>query len=212
MTKGSKKAGPTQKKKDSAKTKERILKAAEKLFAEKGFSGARTREIADLAGVQLPLIHRYFVSKEKLYLTVIEHTDEKIGRFIDVTSSFQGDFREKLYRLIDSGFDFLFENRQFFKLIRRDIDDGNFGLRHMEEPSSIMLGKLTDFFKEGIDQGFLENCDPRDLAFTLDSLGSHFFPGNPSAENLWGKDCFTKKGIERRKEHIKYIFKRLLMK
>jgi AcrR family transcriptional regulator len=44
----------------------KILETAEKVFAEKGFDGARVDEIAKLAGVNKALIYYYFESKDKL--------------------------------------------------------------------------------------------------------------------------------------------------
>ena len=44
-----------------------IIDAALKLFAEKGFSGTRTKEIAELAGISETLIFAHFKSKEELY-------------------------------------------------------------------------------------------------------------------------------------------------
>lgn len=48
-------------------TAERILNAAKKIFQAKGYDGATTREIADLAGINLTLINRYFGSKLGLF-------------------------------------------------------------------------------------------------------------------------------------------------
>lgn len=45
----------------------RIIDAALKLFADKGFSGTRTREIAELAGISETLIFQHFKTKEDLY-------------------------------------------------------------------------------------------------------------------------------------------------
>jgi TetR/AcrR family transcriptional regulator len=45
----------------------KILKAAEAVFAEKGFDGATTAEIAARAGVPKPNIHYYFGTKQQLY-------------------------------------------------------------------------------------------------------------------------------------------------
>ena len=52
-------------------TKERILIAAKREFAEKGFDGARMGAIAKKAKANQALIHYYFESKEKLYEQVI---------------------------------------------------------------------------------------------------------------------------------------------
>ena len=45
----------------------KILYAAEKLFAEKGFAATSTRDIAKNAGVNVSMISYYFRSKEKLF-------------------------------------------------------------------------------------------------------------------------------------------------
>lgn len=47
-------------------TEEKILKAATKVFTEKGYAGTRTRDIAEEAGINLALLNYYFRSKEKL--------------------------------------------------------------------------------------------------------------------------------------------------
>jgi TetR/AcrR family transcriptional regulator len=51
---------------NSEATRERILAAAEKVFAEKGYDGARIDEIAREAEVNKALIYYYFESKEDL--------------------------------------------------------------------------------------------------------------------------------------------------
>lgn len=57
-------------------TAQRILLAAQKVFHEKGYDGATTREIAELAGVNLALINRYFGSKLGLLeKAVLPHLD-----------------------------------------------------------------------------------------------------------------------------------------
>jgi TetR/AcrR family transcriptional regulator len=51
----------------------KILKAAESVFAEKGFDGATTAEIAVRAGVPKPNVHYYFGTKQQLYDRLIEN-------------------------------------------------------------------------------------------------------------------------------------------
>lgn len=50
----------------------RILSAAESVFAETGFSGATTAEIAKRAGVPKANLHYYFKTKEDLYRQVLQ--------------------------------------------------------------------------------------------------------------------------------------------
>lgn len=50
----------------STSTKERILAAAEALFAQRGFDGASLRQLTAAAGVNLAAVNYHFGSKEKL--------------------------------------------------------------------------------------------------------------------------------------------------
>jgi TetR/AcrR family transcriptional regulator len=52
-------------------TRERILAAALQVFAERGFEGARTREIAERAGANLGLITYYYATKELLWQAAV---------------------------------------------------------------------------------------------------------------------------------------------
>jgi|YelNatPaOPRAMG01_1025707.scaffolds.fasta_scaffold32642_2 AcrR family transcriptional regulator len=52
--------------------RERILKAARDVFSEYSFKTASTRMIAKRAGVEHPMIHYYFGSKEKLFYAMAE--------------------------------------------------------------------------------------------------------------------------------------------
>ncbi len=54
------------------RTANRILDAAERLFAERGFEAASLREIARLARVQEPGVYHYFASKQALYRAVLD--------------------------------------------------------------------------------------------------------------------------------------------
>ena len=49
-----------------------ILRAASQEFAERGFSAARTSDIAERAGLPKPNIYYYFKTKENLYREVLE--------------------------------------------------------------------------------------------------------------------------------------------
>jgi TetR/AcrR family transcriptional regulator len=49
----------------------RILRAAEEIFAERGFSGATTAAIAERAGIAKANVHYYFGTKEALYREVL---------------------------------------------------------------------------------------------------------------------------------------------
>ena len=63
--------------------REQIIKAAEKIFADKGFHETTISEIAKAAGLSEPTIYEYFASKEDILFTIPEETSCKLGELID---------------------------------------------------------------------------------------------------------------------------------
>jgi AcrR family transcriptional regulator len=53
-------------------TEQKIIKAADKLFTQKGYAATKTRAIAEEAETNLALLNYYFGSKEKLYKKVVQ--------------------------------------------------------------------------------------------------------------------------------------------
>mgnify|MGYP001546306326 CR=1 FL=1 len=53
-------------------TADRILDAAEDLFAEKGFSATSLGDVADRVGIRSPSLYNHFRNKEALYQAVLE--------------------------------------------------------------------------------------------------------------------------------------------
>jgi AcrR family transcriptional regulator len=64
----------------STDTKERILDAAEAVFAEQGYAGASLRAITGAAEVNLAAVHYHFGSKEGLYRAVFQRRIEPVNR------------------------------------------------------------------------------------------------------------------------------------
>ncbi len=53
--------------------KQRLLLAAEEVFADKGFASATIREITDRASVNVAAINYYFGDKERLYIEAVKY-------------------------------------------------------------------------------------------------------------------------------------------
>ena len=60
-----------------------ILKAATRVFAEHGFQGATTGQIADAAGVSTALVFKHFTSKENLLEALMQQWQGEALRYYD---------------------------------------------------------------------------------------------------------------------------------
>jgi len=61
----------------AAQRRRQLLDTAAKLFAERGYAGATTSELAKAAGVTEPIIYRHFKSKKNLFIALIDETGEE---------------------------------------------------------------------------------------------------------------------------------------
>ena len=60
--------------------KQRLLEAAEEIFAEKGFQATTIRELAERANVNIAAINYYFGDKERLYIEAVKFAHEASGK------------------------------------------------------------------------------------------------------------------------------------
>jgi AcrR family transcriptional regulator len=108
-------------------TWERILDAAETLFARQGYSGTRTRQIAAEAGISIQTLHHHCGAKEDLYKTVLERTIIPVTDLVDryVQKLLEQDLtdvrvlEESVARVIDELFDLLHAQPNYALLFYR---------------------------------------------------------------------------------------------
>lgn len=92
-------------------TEDKILLAASKVFTEKGFSGTRTRDIAEEAGINLALLNYYFRTKEKLFEQVMKVKIVLLfGQIIPIVTSEKTTLEEKIDLASEKYFDILSKN------------------------------------------------------------------------------------------------------
>lgn len=104
---------------NSAGSQELILRAALRAFAERGFDGAKTREIALDAGVNHGLIRYYFGSKPKLWKAAVDRAFIELDAALDAVmhDSAIGDDRERIGLLIRDFVRFVAQNPEFIRMM-----------------------------------------------------------------------------------------------
>jgi AcrR family transcriptional regulator len=79
--------------KENETSKQKIIKLAGKLFAEKGYDSVGVAEICDAAEVSKGTFYHHFESKESLFLTLLEKwlevVDQKLSCFSQLNSTWE---------------------------------------------------------------------------------------------------------------------------
>lgn len=100
---------------------ERILAAAQQLFARKGFAATSMQEIAQHAGVSKSNVFHHYKSKEELYIAVIGCAcGEAHDRVLSLLGG-DGPFAQRLAQMMRADLEFMFENPERAHLVLREI-------------------------------------------------------------------------------------------
>jgi len=87
---------------DGAQTRQQLLEVAGRLFAERGYARATSKEICELAGANIAAVNYHFGSKDGLYAAVLEEAHARLVSIELVTTATQSnaDPGEKLRLLL----------------------------------------------------------------------------------------------------------------
>lgn len=163
-------------KRNPIKTRDRLLKAAVEIFATEGITGATTREIARLAGVNEITLFRHFQSKEQLLKAVVHYITALQAEALDNQDEWTQDLRLDLLHYGQIYSDHL---EQYEALVRMFIGEAK---RHPEEALRVtqealmpLREKLTAYLKNGVKKGIVRS--DLDLAIAIDSFTGMLLSG-----------------------------------
>lgn len=118
-------------------TKDRILGAAEELFAQNGFAGTSLRQVTSRADVNIAAVNYHFGSKENLVNEVFrrrmdEMSSQRLARLAQARSAHPGELEAVLAAFVEPALA-LAQDRQgggaFIRVIARAYAEKNDGLR-----------------------------------------------------------------------------------
>jgi len=185
-------------------TRTRILDCAESLFAERGFAGARTKDIAAEVGVNTAMIHYYFDTKEKLLVSVIDRIMSDLAAVLAEIDFDALSWEERLEEFVGSYFDYVRSHPNFSKLTRMAGGIRNRSL--LEEQLADFFGPLLQagvaFVQAGIDAGCFRPLDPEQLVLSLYCATVSWFSDAPFLSLLVGHDVTCDDSITRRRDHL----------
>lgn len=170
-------------------TRERILAAALEVFAERGFEGAKTREIAARAHTNLGLIKYYFDSKEKLWQAAVDRV------FAEATAEVLGDTlpteldAEGLARVLRALVRFAGRNPAFIRIMNDEGRRSGPRMRWLTDRHQKPLFEMAAaILRRGREEGVLPDVPPIHLFYVLIGAVGMIFSQAPECERLTGTD------------------------
>ena len=153
-------------------SKEKIIKAAIKVFAAKGYDGTSMDGIAQAARLTKPMIYYHFKNKKDLYLYLLEtHAERFYNRLQDILTA-PRDHLQILRMLIDYYDESFRTNPEMLQLYQREtVGHGRF-LEHLTERYfSKIQHQMAAFFRDGAQAGAFRSSLNYDLcALTLPAI------------------------------------------
>jgi AcrR family transcriptional regulator len=163
-------------------TEEKIKVAARKVFQEKGYGQARTRDIADEAGINLALLNYYFRSKEKLFDIIMEESMREVfSVIISVANDEKTSLSAKLDVLASRYIDSLLENPNLPLFVLSEIQANpqrimdRVGLTHVSIKDNLMFKQM----QEQIDAKGIKGITPFQIFMNIVSMSVFPVVGKP---------------------------------
>ena len=104
-------------------TTERILNAAERIFSENGYAGARLADIAAEADIRRPSLLYHFESKEVLYEAMVHRLFNRLMEALAGLLDPDAEFEQQIIQIGLAFRQFAEDNTAFGRIVLRDIVD-----------------------------------------------------------------------------------------
>lgn len=194
---------------DSQKSRENILNAAEVEFAQKGIYGARVDEIAARADINKRMIYEYYGSKEELYKAVLSAVYSRLSRREVGLLSEEMPCIDAIRKIIALYFDFLKDNQTYVNLIlwenlNKGIYIKDIDFTKIKDPAFELLRKVVE---KGVIEGvFRQDIDADQVIISLLTYTFSYFSNRYTLSKLLGRKIDDEDNIKKRVENVTEMF------
>lgn len=184
-------------------TAQRILAAAERIFAERGLAGARTDEIARAARVNKAMLYYYFESKERLHRAVFENLFKQASQMIEAEMPANASPRQVILAFVDGYFAFRVAYPNYARLMQQLMVESPGECRRIaREYLRQGYDKLTGAIRQGISRGEFHRVDPAHAVINILAMIVFYFSGAPVHSVLLGKDALAPQALTQHKRAV----------
>lgn len=194
-------------------SRDKILDAAERLFAQRGYAGVGLREVAEAVGLGKSSLFHHFKNKPELYAAVCARILTRIESHLARGLARGGSSVDRLERLLDELVDVLASHPNDARLLLRALfeDDDLAGdtaeERAAHEALERIIESMTALFREGMSAGQLRAANVQHLLLTV--IGQIVFPfaSGDFGREVLGRDVFDPSEVARRKQEVRDLLR-----
>ena len=149
-----------------------IFKAAEHVFALKGYHKATIRDIAKEAQYGTGTVYLHFKNKDTLYFALLEEKLKCLLALIKEKVGQVKDAKKKLEIFIQESLVFFEKNQDFFQIFVSEGSESYIETRFLKSSIGLQLQEYTEnLLKEAQGQGIVNsNFDPEQISNVLESI------------------------------------------
>lgn len=174
---------------DPVSTQDAILDAAERLFAEQGFTATTIKQIGKEAAVNSALLYYYYDSKETLYRATLQRIlGQLLSRGTDAIER-ATTHHDRIRAFVRAQVRVLGEHPHFPRLLVRELVDHQaaHAERAITTTAAGAFKRLCDVIEAGQKDGaFRRSLDPRFTAISIISQVAYFAIARPAVGVLLG--------------------------
>ncbi|MDA2927052.1 CerR family C-terminal domain-containing protein [Acidobacteria bacterium AH-259-G07] len=192
-------------------TKQKIIQAATKLFAQEGLEGVSIRQISQKAGVNLAAINYHFHSKEQLYMGIItEHFQKMRDYMAKLDCEEIGDERVYIKRFVRYYFELLFHrDKEMELIIGRELSVPSTRRDQLARDCfAPALHSLIKVIQRGTNRGRFRNVEAPLAALSLVGMCVFYANKRDMLSHMLKTNTFTDKFRDRVANHTAELFVR----
>ena len=184
-------------------SREVILSAAARIFAERGQAGARIDGIARAAGVNKALLYYYFRSKGQLYTTVLEEQFREFNIKALALLDGPGSPRVILRRYVDLHITTISHRKRFAPLHQQMLMNSGPTLASLVRKYAIPRSRaLYRLIKRGVEEGEFRRVDVRHTAISIVAMIVFYFSTAPLLKLVTTLDPYSPSELRRRRRAV----------